>query len=132
MRWPWTPRVLSRAELGALGERHAARFLRARGLRLLEGNYRTTFGEIDLIARDGDTLVFVEVRTRAGDSDAITPLDSVNPEKQRRLVRLARAYLRRRRLAELPCRFDVVEVLATPTGAILDLRHHVGAFGDET
>lgn len=130
MRWPWTPRTLTRPELGALGERHAARFLRACGLRVLERNYRTTLGELDLIARDADTLVFVEVRTRADDG-AVSPLETVDARKQQQLVRLARAYLRRHRLADIPCRFDVVEVFATPTGRVLDMHYYPGAFGDE-
>jgi len=120
--------VLSREELGALGERHAARYLRARGLRLLDANVRTRLGEIDLVARDAGTLVFVEVRTRT-EGAAVTPLASVNDEKQARILRLAHAYLRRHHLPDIPCRFDVVEVLATPTGRVVAVRHHAGAFG---
>jgi len=128
MYWPFSRRVLSRQELGALGERHAARALRSRGLRVLEANFRTKYGELDLVARDGDTLVYVEVRTRTRQDDFRTPLESVDAEKQRRLIRLARAYRAARRIPDCPGRYDVVEVIATPQGRILDLRHIEGAF----
>jgi putative endonuclease len=118
---------LSRQQLGALGERHAARMLRARGFRLLEANYRTKFGELDLIARDGDTLVFVEIRTRTSEA-VVTPMESVNAEKQARIARLARYYRRARRLSDCHCRYDVVEVLATPTGTVRAVRHIENAF----
>jgi len=120
--------MLSRPALGALGERHAARLLRSKGYRLLEANYRTPLGELDLIARDGETLVFVEIRTRTSE-DTLTPLSSVDERKQQHIVRTARAYLRTRRLPECPCRFDVVEVVATVTGKVVKMRHYEGAFG---
>jgi putative endonuclease len=126
--WPFTRRPLTRRELGALGERHAARLLRAKGLRVLEANFRTRFGEIDLIARDGDTVVYVEVRTRTREGSYRTPLESVDAEKQRRILRTARRYRTVRRLGERPGRFDVVEVIATPEGRVLDVRHFPGAF----
>jgi len=127
MRWPWSRRPLTRRDLGALGERHAARLLRAKGYRLLEANYRTPRGELDLIARDGDTLVFVEVRSRTSE-DTLTPLSSVDDRKQDHIIRTAQAYLLARRLPECHCRFDVVEVVATPTGQIVEMRHYEGAF----
>jgi len=118
---------LTRQELGALGERHAARLLRAKGYRLLEANYRTPRGEIDIIARDGDILVFVEVRTRT--SEAIqTPLASVDADKRAHIERTANTYLRARRLPECGRRYDVVEVLAAPDGTVLEIRHVQGAF----
>ena len=127
MRFPWSKTPLTRQELGALGERHAARFLRARGLRLLEANYRTPRGELDIIARDRDTLVFVEVRTRTSE-EALTPRASVDAKKQEHIERTARAYLRAHRIPECPCRYDVVEVIATPTGQVREVRHLEGAF----
>ena len=78
--------------LGASGESRAAAFLKKRGYRIVERNWRSTLGEIDLIAADRDTLVFVEVRTRAGAGQA-TPEDSVTDTKQHRLARLAEAYV---------------------------------------
>lgn len=92
---------------GRQAESAAARYLRRRGLRLLERNFRCRSGEIDLIMRDGDILVFVEVRYRADDR-FLDPAATVTPAKQRRLYTAAAAYLARRRLADRTCRFDVV------------------------
>ncbi len=129
--WPFKRRVLSRKELGALGERHAARALRGMGMRLLEANYRTRAGELDLIVRDGKVLVFVEVRTRSADDNVFSPLASVNARKQQHVIRVARWYRRARRLTDCPCRFDVVEVIATREGRVTAVRHHPGAFTGE-
>ena len=127
MSWPWSRGPLTRKALGALGERHAARLLRAKGMRLLEGNFRARRGEIDLIARDRDVLVFVEVRTRTSE-ESLSPLASVDARKQGHIARAARAYRRARRLPECYCRYDVVEVIATPAGQVRDVRHIEGAF----
>jgi putative endonuclease len=92
---------------GRRGEREALSFLQARGLRLVETNYRCRAGEIDLVMTQGETLVFVEVRVRAsrrfGGAAA-----SVTPTKQRRLYAAARHYLLSRRGHTGPARFDVV------------------------
>ncbi|HEX2950974.1 MAG TPA: YraN family protein [Armatimonadota bacterium] len=130
MKWPWSRHLLTRNELGALGERHAARALHAKGMQVLEANYRRKQGEIDLIARDGDILVFVEVRTRTS-SGHVSPLESVNPHKQAQIIRMAHLYIRNRRLPECHCRFDVVEVWATPTGTVTTVHHIPGAFIDD-
>lgn len=94
--------------LGARAEREAARYLRRRcGMRVLAKGYRTAYGEIDLIARDADRLVFVEVKARRWG----TPAEAVTPEKQRRLTLAALHFLKRYGLLEQPCRFDVVAIL---------------------
>jgi putative endonuclease len=111
--------VLNRL-LGNEGERAAARYLRRRGLRIITRNYRTTRGEIDLIARDGDTLVFVEVKTRR----AGRPAEAVTPQKQRRLTLAALNFLRRFELLEQRCRFDVVAVV-WPDGARSPTIEHI-------
>jgi putative endonuclease len=113
---------LTRAEIGALGERHAARMLRAKGYRLIEANARVTNGEIDLICSRGDTLIFVEVRTRTSET-FITPGESVNESKQKRIVRAARRYMKIKKIDETPIQYDVVEVIATKYGKIVDIRH---------
>jgi len=92
--------------VGDAGEERAARFLEAQGMAIVARNYRTRLGEIDLIARDGDVLVFVEVRLRAGEGFGGAAA-SIGPAKQRRLAAAAGAYLAR--LGRAPrCRFDVV------------------------
>lgn len=93
---------------GEAAEELAARFLAGRGLAIVARNYRTRFGEIDLVARDGATLVFVEVRARTWSAFG-GAAGSVDARKQRRIVAAARHYLSRLR-AEPPCRFDVLTI----------------------
>lgn len=81
-----------RRDLGAFGERVAAAHLEAKGYRIRARNFRCREGEIDIVAEDGETLVFVEVRTRRGNALG-TPAESVTVAKQRRLLTVARAYL---------------------------------------
>jgi putative endonuclease len=91
---------------GGEAEEQAARFLARRGLAIVTRNYRTRLGEIDLIARDGATLVFVEVRRRAP-GDFVGAAGSVGARKQQRIAAAARQYLARLG-SEPACRFDVV------------------------
>jgi putative endonuclease len=96
--------------LGRRGEDAAARFLRRLGYRILERSSRSRPGELDLVALDGQTIVFVEVKTRRG-LEAGHPVEAVTPDKQRRLTRLAVTWLKRHHLLEQPARFDVVAVI---------------------
>jgi len=94
---------------GDAGERAAARHLRRLGFRIVCRQYRNAFGEIDLIAIDGEWLVFVEVKTRRSDQ-AGRPEEAVTGEKQRRVARTARAFIQQRKLQKFRSRFDVVGV----------------------
>jgi putative endonuclease len=105
----------ARHQLGGAGERAAAAFLRRKGFSILQHNYRCAIGEIDLVARDGDVVVFVEVKTRRGD-DRDDPLDKVHRDKQRRLVRAARHWLTAKRWPEVACRFDAVALIVADEG----------------
>lgn len=97
--------------LGHAIEAHAENFLKRRGLEPIDRNYHCRFGEVDLIMRDGEVLVFVEVRGRRGGQFG-TPAESVTGKKQRRVAVAAAHYLQRHdSLARLPCRFDVVGVI---------------------
>jgi len=98
-----------RQTLGKAGEDLACRELRRRGCAILARRFRTRLGEIDIVARDGETIVFVEVKARAGNAWG-GPAEAVTPAKQRRLVRMAVDYLARARDHERPCRFDVVAI----------------------
>jgi putative endonuclease len=98
-----------RQALGKAGEDLACRELRRRGCAILARRFRTRMGEIDIIARDGETIVFIEVKARAGEAWG-SPAEAVTPAKQRRLVRMAADYLARARHDGRPCRFDVVTV----------------------
>ena len=116
----------ARQKTGAAAEAAAAAFLQRAGLRVVERNVRFVHGEIDLVCRDGDVLVFVEVKCRQarwGDD----PAAAVSGLKQWRLTRLARHYLKWRRLGEPACRFDVVAV-TVDGGEVRAVRHVRGAF----
>jgi len=95
--------------LGAEGERVAKAYLQTKGFRILHENYSTPLGEIDLIAKEGGVVVFVEVKARTS-GEFGPPQASVTLAKQRQIVKVARLYLQRERLAEVACRFDVVAV----------------------
>ena len=110
--------------LGDRGERAAARHLRGRGMRVITRGYRTAGGEIDLIAREGRTLVFVEVKTRRQGN----PAEAVTPDKQRRITLAALHFLRRHHLQDYPCRFDVVTVLWPDDGRPPTISHITNAF----
>jgi putative endonuclease len=101
--------VTSRVAQGAAAEDLALRYLEAQGLTLVMRNFRCRTGELDLIMRDGGSLVFVEVRSRRYIRYG-TPAESVTRAKQQKLLRAATFYLQRQRL-DLPCRFDVVAIL---------------------
>ena len=94
-------------------ERAAERALKSEGYRILERNFSTRAGEIDFVAEEGGVLCFVEVKGRSADAFG-SPAEAVTPEKQRRLMRAAGAYLARRRGPEPVCRFDVVAILERP------------------
>lgn len=98
-----------RVSLGNRGEDIAWRELERRGYALIARHFRTRAGEIDIIARDGDTLVFVEVRTRSSDQ-AGTAAESVTRRKRDQIGRMAAAYLGTHGTSPEPCRFDVVTV----------------------
>lgn len=103
-------------QLARGGEEAAAAWARAKGWRILHRNYRCRLGEIDLVARDGDTVVFVEVKARASLRFGL-PAEAVDARKRARLVRVARHFLAVHGLEDAPCRFDVAEVLAGAGGA---------------
>src|SRR5881396_2554209 len=107
----------ARVSLGKLGEDLACEELQRRGYRIVDRRFRTRCGELDIIARDGGVLVFVEVRARSSGSFG-TPFDSVTWQKQHRLSRMAAAYLFQKRLPDIACRFDVVGVTGTAGGPL--------------
>lgn len=100
----------NRRFLGDRGEDLAAAALKKQGYKILERNYRTPLGEIDLIARHGGMLVFIEVKTRRS-SKFGSPQEAVHPAKQKRLRHLAEYYLHQQGLEEVTVRFDVIGIL---------------------
>ncbi|MEG0323759.1 MAG: YraN family protein [Raoultibacter sp.] len=113
-------------ELGSRGEEAAVRFLERRGFEILERNWTCPAGEADIIAQDGCTLVFVEVKTRSN-TDKGLPEEAVNKDKRTRYEHIATSFLRTYDTVDISVRFDVVSILAiAPDRAFL--RHHVNAF----
>jgi putative endonuclease len=109
---PGEPRARGAAHLhqGAYGERLAARWYEAEGFRIVERNWRVAIGEVDLIVHQGGLLVFCEVKARANDRFG-SPLEAITPTKQRRLRRLAAAYLSSDwQFGPVDVRFDAVSV----------------------
>lgn len=111
---------------GALGERAARRYLRALGLKWLASNFKVPRGEIDLVFRDKDCLVFVEVKTRST-GGWTRPAAAVNARKRRALTRAAFQYLRRIGRPSIKIRFDIVEVLLED-GSVSEVRHLPNCF----
>lgn len=127
--WEWLTKLFKPKPppdvLGGRGENVAARYLRNQGFKIIVRNFRCAVGEVDIIARDGDTLVFVEVKTRAYDDP--TPEDQVNQVKQHQVTKAARFYLSRYGVPQPPARFDVVAVV-WPKGQPPQIRHTPSAF----
>ena len=110
-RTRFSPAQAEHLERGAAGETIACQHLRRAGYRILYRNFRgRTGGELDIVCRDGDTLVFVEVKTR-GSEDFGRPFEAVRPDQQRRISRGALAWLRMLDNPEILFRFDIVEVV---------------------
>ena len=95
--------------LGRAGEVKAAEFLKKKGYKILEKNYKTPLGEIDIIATDKEYIVFIEVKTRSGDEYG-APSEAVNLKKQQKYHKTALYYLQRNKKMDEPCRFDVIEI----------------------
>jgi putative endonuclease len=108
--------ISNTTERGTAAERIAERELERLGYRIVERNFRCSAGELDLVARDGETLVFVEVRSRRSDRFG-SALEAVGRDKQRQVSRVAAIYLQLRKPKFDTCRFDVVGI----TGAQIDV-----------
>ena len=107
---PHSPQDLHKKLLGKKGERLVADYLKSKGCKILKKNYRTPFGEADIIAKDGDEILFIEVKTRTSD-DYGSPAESVVKRKRERYVQIAKFYWLE--TGEEPnARFDVAEVYA--------------------
>ncbi|NQU07261.1 MAG: YraN family protein [Candidatus Abyssubacteria bacterium] len=100
---------------GMEGEERAVRALKKKRYKIIERNFRTPAGEIDIVARDGECLVFVEVRTR-GSIDFGTPQETVAAKKRKKLCTAARWYLQKKRIDDAECRFDVVGIVMKDEG----------------
>ncbi len=115
----------SRQRLGKSGEEKIAKYLKRNGYSIIIKNYRCKLGEIDIIAKDGSDLVFIEVKTRSGLSHG-SPAEAVNKRKQRQISRAAQCYLAEQQLFDSPARFDVISVLSNNSNHHID--HICNAF----
>jgi putative endonuclease len=123
---------MPRDRKGAVGrsaEEAAARHLWWQGYRILERNYRTRAGEVDIIAQRGDTVAFVEVRSKKEGSE-VAPKDTVTRSKERRIDAVASAYLKARRRTDVSIRYDIAEVWTDERGRPTRVEFLEGAFGD--
>jgi len=115
-----------RREVGMAGEARAAEHLASRGIRLVERGFRCRLGEVDIVAFDGATLVFCEVKTRRSTRMGV-PAEAVTPAKQTRIRRLAESYVALHRLGGIGIRFDVVAVRLAADGSS-EIEHIPNAF----
>jgi putative endonuclease len=114
--------TLTSLETGRKGEALAAAYLTTQGYQIMARNFRARTAEIDIIAKEGSWLCFVEVKTRTSVKKGL-PKESVHPAKQRRLIAGAAFYIRKHRLFNQRIRFDVVEVMLTDPPEITLIRH---------
>ena len=115
-----------RYRTGRAGEAAARRHLEELGYQIIEQNYRCPLGELDLIARDNETIVFIEVRSRTGNAYGY-PEESITAEKARRLRNLALYYLKTNRLNEAPSRIDLIAVMLEPSTLTVTTIRHIKA-----
>ena len=123
----WILHRFPRKSLGERGEIVAAKFLKRRGYHILGRQVDTRHGEIDIVAVDGRTVVFVEVKTRHS-TETGHPADAVDEGKQKRLTRAALAYLKSNRLLQYSARFDVVAITWPAAARRPEVEHFVNAF----
>ena len=106
--------------LGNKGEEAAVNFLKGKGYKILARNYRTTLGEIDIIAKDKDTLCFIEVKTRRSDRAGL-PAEAVSALKQKQISKAALSFLKGKNLLDTKARFDVISVIYAQDSPSIDL-----------
>jgi len=109
--------------LGPLGEALAEERLRTLGYAILDRNWRTREGEIDIVAKEGEVIVFVEVRARRTRTFGL-PEESITPQKQERLMKTALAYLEENKLYEMDCRFDLIALECSKGGEVVRMEHY--------
>lgn len=112
--------------LGDKGEKQAARYLKKKGYKIVTSNYRCQYGEIDLIARDADILIFIEVKTRTS-CDFGGPAAAVDFRKQKQISKVAHHYLVTHHNDDVDARFDVISILS-PSGKKTEIEHIINAF----
>lgn len=115
---------VNRRQTGFLAENLAIAELEAKGYRILANNFSNRFGEIDIIARDRDTTVFVEVKAKCGTGFGL-PEEMISPYKLAKVRNMATIYMKGK---DLPCRIDVIAILLSPTNDLLRLTHYENVY----
>ena len=105
--------------LGNIGEKQAVKFLKKQGYKILEKNYKTDLGEIDIIAKDGEYTAFIEVKTRTTEEFG-APSEAVDSHKQRQYIKVANLYAIKKGITDTPMRFDVIEIENGKINHIID------------
>ena len=116
-----------RKKLGKIAEKRAVKLLKRKGFRIIARNVESDYGEIDIIAKDADLIAFVEVRSKTAPF-LVSPADSVNREKQRKIGLTAREFLRLHRISKLSYRFDIVSVIFDKEHKLKEIEHIESAF----
>ena len=117
----------SRKEVGTEGEKLAAKFLKRKGYRIIQRNYKCKLGEIDIIAEHDGTIIFVEVKTRQTQEFG-SPQSSVTATKRGQISKVALFYIRAKRLVDQSCRFDVIGITFPPGSRKPEIEHIENAF----
>lgn len=117
-----------RQDLGQKGEKLACDFLKKRGYQIIDQNYRTRGGEIDIVAKEGEMLVFVEVKTRVSTAFGY-PEEAIDERKQHKLAMTAECYLREYNLYEADYRIDAIGIEMGQDGHLINLRHEKDVVG---
>jgi putative endonuclease len=123
----WLSERFPKKSLGQRGEDAAARFLKQQGYTVLARSLDSRLGELDIVAIDGRTIVFVEVKTRTSDEKG-HPTEAIDPRKQQRMTQAALAYLKAQRLLDYPARFDAVAITWPDTARRPTIEHYPNAF----
>ncbi|MCX7719844.1 MAG: YraN family protein [Dictyoglomus thermophilum] len=118
---------MNNKEIGKLGEDFTIDFLNKRGFIILERNYKVPLGEVDIIAQKGDLLIFIEVKTRRN-LDFGIPAEAVDRTKQNRIKKIAELYISTKKPKFKKIRFDIMSIILSKSGKILDWEYLINAF----
>ena len=118
-----------KASIGKLGETYSVEFLKKKNYHIVNRNYRSRLGEIDIIAKENQKFIFVEVKTREEHLTFGSPQDAVNSKKQNRIKKIAQVFLNYQKQDDWnECRFDIIEVFVTKKGELKTINHIKDAF----
>lgn len=122
--------MTGKKELGSLGEKLVQVFLKKRGYKILDKNFRTKWGEIDIIAEKKNGFVFIEVKT-IRKKNGFSPEDEITPQKKRQLLKMTQIYLSSKKISpETPCQIDILAVEIPPDSREPEIRHYENAIED--